>query len=180
MHDYELHGKSIGWKTPIKCLQDRSQTQALSLSTSSTNRFTTETQTRFPSESTEALGLLGRNGSQRGTCHDVQDPDGRRKIIVRSCIRTAKKQRTYVSITTRERLQCSSHQQRRRLRKEGALPTFDASDLFGPSSPCQMMRETRENHSDRFIGTGTGRGPQAQPPETPTYTMETQGRRDLR
>jgi hypothetical protein len=124
--------------------------------------------------------VLGRNGSQRGTCHDVQDPDGRHKIIVRSCIRTAKKQRTYVSITTRERLQCSSHQQRRRLRKEGALPTFDASDLFGPSSPCQMMRETRENHSDRFIGTGTGRGPQAQPPETPTYTMETQGRRDLR
>jgi hypothetical protein len=115
----------------------------------------------FPSESTEALGYwvgMAPNVGHAMT-YKILTADTR-KIIVRSCIRTATIEETKNLRIDHDtgRLQCSSHQQETRLRKKGALPTFDASDLDGPSSPCQMMRETRKSHSDRFIGT-TGRGP---------------------
>jgi hypothetical protein len=110
-----------------------------------------ETQTRFGPGS---AWVLGRNGSQRGTCHDVQDPDGEPEdhcaILHTYCYDQETKNLRIDHDTGR--LQCSSHQQKRRLRK-GRLR------LMLPTFRTDLHHHARwEGHSDRFIGT-TGRGP---------------------
>jgi hypothetical protein len=111
------------------------------------------------SESTEALGYWVGMAPNVGHAMTYKILTDTRKIIVRSCIRILlrSKQRTYVSITTGKGYSVRLISKRQATEK-GSSFAFDASDLDGPSSPCQMMRETRESHSDRFIGT-TGRGP---------------------